>query len=49
MLNDYQSLDTLIDGVKGTTNMLSRLISRKTGALFLIVVLGGVLLKVLVG
>lgn len=35
---DYQSIDTLVSGVKGTTGLLSRLISRKSVLLFLFMV-----------
>jgi hypothetical protein len=35
---DYQSIDTLVSGVKGTTGFLSRLISRKSGFAFLFIV-----------
>ena len=37
-MNDYQSIDVLISDVKGTTGFLSRLISRKSGLAFLVVV-----------
>jgi hypothetical protein len=35
---DYQSIDALVSGVKGTTSFLSRLISRKTGFTFLFII-----------
>jgi hypothetical protein len=35
---DYQSIDTLVSGMKGTTGFLSRLISRKSGFAFLFIV-----------
>lgn len=35
---DYQSIDALVSGVKGTTGFLSRLISRKSGFAFLFAV-----------
>lgn len=38
MFNDYQSIDTLVNGVKGTTVFLSRLLSRKSGVAFLVIV-----------
>lgn len=37
-MNDYQSIDALVSGVKGTTGFLSRLISRKFGLAFLFIV-----------
>jgi hypothetical protein len=37
-MNDYQSIDALVSGVKGTTGFLSRLISRKSGIAFLFIV-----------
>ena len=38
MLNEYQSIDSLVNGVKGTTGFLSRLISRKSGVALLVIV-----------
>jgi hypothetical protein len=35
---EYQSIDALVSGVKGTTGFLARLISRKTGFAFLFVI-----------
>jgi hypothetical protein len=35
---DYQSVDALVSGVKGTTGFLSRLISRKSGLVFIFIV-----------
>jgi hypothetical protein len=49
MLNEYQSVDSLIDGVKGTTGFLSSLISRKSGLAFMFIVLGVIVLKLLFG
>jgi hypothetical protein len=37
-MNEYQSIDTLVSGVKGTTGFLSILISRKSGFAFLFIV-----------
>ena len=34
---DYQSIDSLVSGVTGTTSFLSRLISRKSALLFLFI------------
>jgi hypothetical protein len=49
MLNEYQSVDALIDGVKGTTGFLSSLISRKSGLVFMFTVLGILVSKLLFG
>ena len=40
MSYNYQSVEGLIDGVKGTTGFLSGLLSRKSGLTFLFIVLG---------
>jgi hypothetical protein len=47
MLNEYPSVEALVDGVKGTTGFLSSLISRKSGLVFLFVVLGVIASKLL--
>ena len=44
---EYQSVDTLIDGVKGTSNFLSSLLSRKSGLVFLFIVFGMIISKLL--
>jgi hypothetical protein len=44
MLNDFQSIEDLVGGVKGTTGFLSKLISRKSG-LVLLVIVGGVIVS----
>jgi hypothetical protein len=49
MLNEYQSVENLVDGVKGTTSFLSSLISRKSGLAFMFVVLGVLVSKLLFG
>lgn len=38
MSSDFQSIEALVDGVKGTTGLLSRLISRKSGFALLLIV-----------
>ncbi len=45
MLNNYQSIDALVDGVIGTTGLLSRLISRKSGLVLLVMVCGVIVSK----
>jgi len=47
MLNEYQSVDALIDGIKGTTGFLSSLVSRKSGLVFVFIVLGVIFSKIL--
>jgi hypothetical protein len=49
MLNEYQSVDALIDGVKGTTSFLSSLISRKSGLVVMFILLGVIVSKLLFG
>ena len=48
MSYEFQSVEDLIDGVNGTTGLLSSLISRKSGLVFLFIVLGVVVSKLLV-
>ena len=48
MLNEYQSVDALINGVKGSTSFISSLISRKSGLVLLLIVLGVVISKLLI-
>ena len=48
MLNEYQSVDGLISGIKGTTNIISGLFSRKSGLIFLFVVFGVIVSKILI-
>lgn len=47
MLNEYQSVDGLVSGIKGTTSFLSSLISRKFGLVFLFIVFGVIVSKLL--
>lgn len=46
-MNEYKSVDSMIEEVKGTTGFLSGLISRKSGLLFLIVILGVIASKII--
>ena len=48
MSNEYPSVATLVEGVKGTTGFLSSLISRKSGLVFLFIVLGVIVSKLLI-
>jgi hypothetical protein len=49
MSTEFQSVETLIDGIKGTTGFLSSLFSRKSGLVFAFIVLGVVLSKLFSG
>jgi hypothetical protein len=49
MQNEYPSVDVLVDGIKGTTGFLSGLISRKSGLVFMFIVLGVIISKMLLG
>lgn len=44
---EYQAVDGLIDGVKGTTGFLSSLLSRKSGLVFLFIVFSVIISKLL--
>lgn len=48
MLNEYQSIDALIEGIKGTTGFLSGFISRKSGLFFLFIIFGVIISKFLI-
>ena len=47
MSHDYQSVDALIEEVKGTTGFLSSLVSRKSSLVFLFIVFGVLVSKLL--
>jgi hypothetical protein len=47
MLNDFQNIDALVCAVQGTTGMISRLLSRKSALVLLIVVAGVVISKLI--
>lgn len=47
MMNDYQSVEGLIENVKGTTGFLSNLLSSKFGLAFMLVVLGVIAANIL--
>jgi hypothetical protein len=49
MSYEFQSVEALINGVKGTTGLLSSLFSRKSGLVVLFVVLGVIASKFLFG
>lgn len=48
MTNDYQSIEGLIENVKGTTGFLSNLLSPKFGLAFMLIVLGVIAVYVLI-
>jgi hypothetical protein len=45
MLNDFQNIDALVGAVQGTTGLLSRLLSWKSGLVVLISVCGVIVSK----
>ena len=49
MLNDYQNIDALVAAVQGTNGLLSRLLSRKSGLVLLIIVCGVIVSKLILG
>ena len=46
-MNEFQSVDDLTAGIKGTTGFLSGLISEKSGLILLVIVFGVILSKLL--
>lgn len=42
MLDDFQPIESLVDQVKGTTNFITGLLSRKFGLVFLFIVLSAI-------
>ena len=48
MLNKYQSVDALVNEIKGTTGYLSSLVSWKSSLIFLFIVLSVIVSKLLV-
>jgi len=47
MTNEYQSVEGLVDVIKGTTGFLSSLFSPKPGLVILLVVLGVIVANIL--
>ena len=47
MTNEYQSVEGLIENVKGTTGFLSNLFSPKFGLAFMLIVLGVIAANIL--
>ena len=47
MTNEYQSVEGLVDSVKGTTGFLSSLFSPKSGLVFLLIVLGVIISRIM--
>ncbi|MGZ9222212.1 MAG: hypothetical protein ACXW4Q_08895 [Anaerolineales bacterium] len=46
-MNNFQSIDALVGGVKGTTGFLSILLSRKSGLVFLFIVVAAIVSKLI--
>jgi len=49
MQDVYQPVNSLINEIKGTTRILSNLFSRKSGVVFILVILGVVASKIFLG
>lgn len=49
MSYEFRTVESLIDGVKGTTGLLSSLMSRKSALAFILLVLSVIFSKVLLG
>jgi hypothetical protein len=49
MSTEFQSVEALVDGIKGTTGFLSSLFSRKSGLAFAVIMLGAILSKLFLG
>jgi hypothetical protein len=49
MSYEFQSVEALVDGVKGTTGFLSSLFSKKSGLVFVFIVLGVIVSKIVIG
>jgi hypothetical protein len=39
-MNEYQSVESLIEGIKGTTGFITGFVHRKFGLVFLFIILG---------
>ena len=48
-MNEFQSVNALVDDIKGTTGFLSSLFSRKSGLIVTCIVLGVIVSKLLFG
>jgi hypothetical protein len=46
-MNEYQSVDVLINEIKGNSNFLASLISKKSGLVFLVIVFGIIVSNIL--
>ena len=46
-MNEYQTVDGLIEGIEGTTGFLSSLLSPKFGLVFVFVIFGVIVSKLL--
>ncbi len=48
-MNEFQSVNALVNEIKGTTGFLSSLFSRKSGLIVTFIVLGVIVTKLLLG
>jgi hypothetical protein len=48
-MNEYQSIDALINEIKGDSNFLASLLSKKFGLAFLLIVFGVIVSNIFVG
>jgi hypothetical protein len=46
-MNEYQTVDGLIEDIKGTTGFLSNLFSSKFGLVFMVIIFGVIVSKLL--
>jgi hypothetical protein len=46
-MNEYQTVDGLIEDIKGTTGFLSNLFSSKFGLFFMVIIFGVIVSKLL--
>lgn len=49
MSTEFETVEALIDGIKGTTGFFSNLFSHKSGLVFAFIVLGVILSKLFLG
>lgn len=49
MVPEYQKIDAFVEGIKGMVGFLSSLVSRTTGLMLMIIVLGMLISKLLLG
>lgn len=49
MVPEYQVIETFVEGLKGTAGFFSSLFSRTTGLMLMVIVLGVLISKLLIG